>query len=69
MKSLHFRTVSILGLAIGLGLSVVVVAIAEDWPQLRGPGGLGQFLSIKRLPENGVQPESDSARPCLRLVE
>ena len=41
MKSSRFRTVSILWLVLCLGLSEAAVAIAEDWPQFRGHGGLG----------------------------
>ena len=41
MKRARFRTVSILCLTLCLGLSAAAVAIADDWPQFRGPGGLG----------------------------
>ncbi len=41
MKSLQFQTVLILCLTLFLGLSEAARALAEGWPQFRGPGGLG----------------------------
>lgn len=41
MKRSRFRSIPIPWLVLCLGLSAAAVAGAEDWPQFRGPGGLG----------------------------